>query len=57
MEIDLEEEQKIEAYEETLKIDIENINKIENIHKYHRTPWIIMYEVIQPDFFEGTDIF
>ena len=57
MEIDLEEERKIEAYEETLKIDIENINKIENIHKYHRTPWIIMYEVIQPDFFEGTDIF
>ena len=34
MEIDFEEEQKTEAYQETMNIDIENINKIE---KYQHT--------------------
>ena len=35
MEIDLEEEQKTEAYQDTLNIDIENIDRIEHIHKYN----------------------
>ena len=35
MEMYLEEEYKIEAYQETMQIDIENIDKIENIHKHY----------------------
>ena len=35
MEIDLEEELNIEVYQVTLNIDIENINKVENIHNRH----------------------
>ena len=41
----------------TLNIDIENINKIGNIHKNHKTPLRKIYEVIQQEFFEETDIF
>ena len=43
MEIDTEKEQKIEAYQEKLNIDIENINKIENIHKNRKTAWRKIY--------------
>ena len=52
MEIDIEEEKNTEAYQETLNIDIENIDRIENIHKHHKTPWRTIYEVIQQEFFE-----
>ena len=34
-EIDLEEEHKTEAHQETMEIDIEEIDKIENIHKQY----------------------
>ena len=40
----------------TLNIDIENINKIENIHKHHKTNWMEIYKVIQQDLFNETDI-
>ena len=35
MQINLEEEHKTESYQETMNIDIENIDKIENSHKYY----------------------
>ena len=35
MKIDIEEEHNTEAYQETMNIDIENIDKIENSHKYY----------------------
>ena len=46
MEIDIEEEHKTEAYQETMNIDIENIAKIENSHKHHTKQWSTIYEVI-----------
>ena len=39
MEIDIKEEENIEAYKETLDIETENIYKIENIHNYHKRHW------------------
>ena len=47
---------KTEACQEILNIDIENINKIGNIHKNHKTPLRKIYEVIQQEFFEENDI-
>ena len=41
----------------TLNIDIENINKIENIYKHHKTHWRKIYEVIQQELFDETDNF
>ena len=35
MKIDLEEELNIEVYQVTLNVDIENIDKVENIHNCH----------------------
>ena len=46
MEIDPKEEQKIQSYKETMKIDIENINTFENINKVYTTQWRKIYEVI-----------
>ena len=57
MEIDMEEEQSIEAYNVKLNIDIENIVKIENIHNHHKKHWRKIYEVIQQDSFDETDNF
>ena len=56
-EIYLEEEQKIEKYKVTLKIDIENIVKIENIHNHQKRYWRKIYEVIQQEFFDESKIF
>ena len=53
----LKNERNKEAYKVTLKIGIENIDKIQNIHKYHKTPWRKIYEVIQQYFSEETDNF
>ena len=39
MQINLEEEHKTESYQETMNIDIENIDKIENSHKYYTKQW------------------
>ena len=57
METYLEEELKKDSHQEIFKIDIENIDKIQNIHKYHKTPWRKIYEVIQQYFSEETDNF
>ena len=57
MQINLEEEHKTESYQETMNIDIENINKIENSHNHYTKQWRKIYEVIQQEFFDETDIF
>ena len=56
MEIDFEEEHKREAYKETMNIDIENISKAEKRHKHYTKKWDSIYEVIQQEFFDETDI-
>ena len=56
-EINLEEDRNVETYKVTLNIDIENIDKIENIHHHHKTHWMKVYKVIQQEFFDETDIF
>ena len=40
-----------------MNIDIENINTIENRHKHYTKQWRTIYEVIQQEFFDETDIF
>ena len=40
-----------------MNIDIENIDKIENSHKHYTKKLMTIYEVIQQDFFDETDIF
>ena len=58
MEIYLKGKQNTKACEDTMKIDIENINTIENRKKYYTTKWRTIYEVIEPYFFKKrTDIF
>ena len=52
MEIDLKYEQNTKAYGETMKIDNENINTIENRNKVYITQWRTIYGVIEPDFFK-----
>ena len=42
MEIDTETEHTTEAYQETIKIDIENNDKIENSHKHYTKQWMTM---------------
>ena len=39
MEIDLKYEQNTKAYEETTKMDIEDINKLQNRNKIYTTRW------------------
>ena len=56
-EIDLEEEHKTEYYQYTLNIYIENTDKIENSHKHYTKQWRTIYEVIQQELFDETDIF
>ena len=51
IEIYLKEEQNMKAYQETLNTKIENIDKIGNIHKHHKTPQRKIYEVIQQELF------
>ena len=50
MEIDIKDEQSTSAYEETMNIDIENINKIEKRNKVYTKEWRKIYDFIQPDF-------
>ena len=40
-----------------MNIDIENINTFEKRNKVYTTQWRKIYEVIQPEFFEKSDIF
>ena len=40
-----------------MTIDIENINTFEKINKVYTTQWRKIYEVIEPCFFEKSDIF
>ena len=40
-----------------MNIDIGNINTFENRNKVYTTQWWEIYEVIEPDFFNKTDIF
>ena len=49
-EIDIKEEQKTQAYKETMKNDIGNINKFEKRKKVYTTQWRTIYEVIEPEF-------
>ena len=48
---------KTKSYQETMNIDIENINKIENSHKHYTKQWRKIYEVIQQEFFDETEFF
>ena len=50
IEIDIKEEQKTQAYKETMKNDIGNINKFEKRKKVYTTQWRTIYEVIEPEF-------
>ena len=50
MEIYIKEEHKIEAYQNIMKIDIENINTIEKRHKNYTKQWMTIYEIIQQEF-------
>ena len=40
-----------------MNIYIENIDKIENSHKHYAKQWRTIYEVIQQEFFDETNIF
>ena len=55
-EIDIKEE-KTQAYKETMKIDIENINTFEKRNKLYTTQWRIIYEVIELDFLRNLILF
>ena len=57
MQIDLKEEQKTEAYIKIMNIDIENINTIVKRNKPYTKQWRTIYEVIQRNIFDETDIF
>ena len=57
MEIYIKEEHKIEAYQNRMKIDIENINTIEKRHKNDTKRWRTIYKVIQQELFDETEIF
>ena len=50
MGFDLKEEQKPQAYKETMNIYIWNINTIEKRNKLCTTQWRKIYEVIEPEF-------
>ena len=53
----LKKEQKIQAYNKTMEIDIENINTFEKRNKMHTTQWKTIYEVIEEDYLKESDIF
>ena len=57
MENYLKDEQNTKSYEDTMNIDIENINTIEKRKSIYTKQWRTTYEVIQPDLFKETDIF
>ena len=57
MYIDPEGEQNTEAYQEILNIVIENMDKIKNIHRHHKTHWRKIYKIIQQELFDYTQIF
>ena len=57
MEIDLEEEHNTEVYQETMSIDIENIDKIDNSCKHYTKQWRTIYKFIQQEFFDEIDNF
>ena len=57
IEIDLKEEQKTQAYKQTIDIDIENINTFEKINKLYTNQWRKIYKIIEPDFKKKSDIF
>ena len=40
-----------------MNIYIENIDKIKNSHKHYAKQWRTIYEVIQQEFFDETEIF
>ena len=47
MEIGIKQERKTQAYKDTMKIYIENINTFEKRNKLYTTQWRTIYEVIQ----------
>ena len=51
------EEQTTETCKEKMNIDIENIHTIEKRHKVYTQLWRDIYEVIQQNVLEKTDIF
>ena len=52
MKIYIKKEQKKQAYNKKMNIDIENINIFEKINKVYTTKWRTIYEVIEPEFFK-----
>ena len=50
-------EQKTQAYNKIMKMDIENINTFEKRNKVYTTQWRKIYEVIEEDYFKESDIF
>ena len=50
MENDLKDEQKTKAYEDKMKIDIENINTIKKINKVYTKQWRAIYKFKEPGF-------
>ena len=53
----LKKEQSTEAYEETMSIDIENIDTFETRTRLSTTKWRSIYEVIDKAYFIGYKIF
>ena len=57
MEMFLQKERTNQAYKKTMNIDIENINTFEKRNREYTPKQRIIYEVIEPDFFNKSDIF
>ena len=57
MEIYLKYKRNTQSYKDTMDIDIENIKTFEKRNKVYTTKWRKIYEVIEPEFFEKSDIF
>ena len=53
VDIDLKEERKTQAYEDTINNDIENNDTFEKKKKIYTTQWSTIYEVIEPEFLKN----
>ena len=53
----LRKEQSTEAYKDTISIDIENVDTFETRTKVNTTKWRPIYEVIDKDYFIGSQTF
>ena len=55
--INLKKEQNTEAYKDTMRIDIENIDTFETITKLNTTKWRPIHELLDKAYFIGSKIF